>query len=151
MAYSPPRPGQIITPGLLSSLSGEWTDYTPTLSNTTLGNGSLLARYRQSANHVLVAFILNWGSTTSGGMPAITVPVAPASLGGMRWTGTVTLSRGGGRFRSGVTWLYDNNTVINSGAFMTSTPTDVDVSLSTAGITMNAGGWIAGNIEYEAA
>lgn len=151
MAYSPSRPGEHITPSFLARLVDEWRPYTATLTNTTLGNGSLITRYQQVANRVIVNFTLNWGSTTSGGMPAISVPVTPASLGGMRWSGTVLLSRGGGRFRTGATWLYDTNTVINSGVFMSSTPTDLDVSLSTAGVTMNAGGWILGTIEYEAA
>lgn len=151
MAYTPPQPGQIITAGLLTGLAGEWTDYTPTLTNTTLGDGTLIARYQQVANRVIVMFILNWGSTTSGNMPFLSVPVPPASLGGMRWSGTVLLSRGSGRFRTGATWLYDTNTSISSGVHMSSTPTDLDTNLATAGVTMGAGGWIAGNIEYEAA
>ncbi|MFD7990730.1 hypothetical protein [Streptomyces mexicanus] len=154
MAYSPPRPGQRITPDLLMSLAGPWQSYTPTLTNTTIGNGSLLARYQQGGNRVLVAFILNWGSTTSGGMPFISVPVTPASLGGMRWSGNVVINPGGGaRFRAGMTWLYDTSTVISSGAFMSGAPTDLNTGLGStaANITMQSGGWIMGSVEYEAA
>lgn len=134
-AYPPPADG--------------WQAYTPTLTNTTLGNGKLLTRFMRYANRVIVAYTLTWGSSTSGNLPTISVPVAPASLGGMRWNGSVLISRGEGRFRSGVTWLYDSSTAITTGAFTSATPVEVDTNLSAAGLTMAAGGWIMGSIEYE--
>ena len=149
MAYTPPLAGQQITPALLTALSGEWQPYTATLTSTTLGNGTLIARYQQGANRVLMSWILNWGSTTSGNMPVISVPVAPASLGGMRWTGSLLISRNSGNFRQGICWLYDYSTVVSTGASLTSNAAEVATNMTTAGLTMNAGGWIMGSIEYE--
>ncbi|MFD7994555.1 hypothetical protein [Streptomyces mexicanus] len=151
MPYSPPRPGWRITPDLVTSLAGEWQPYTPTVTNVSLGNGSVIARYQQGANRVLVAYIVNWGSTTSGTTtPTLSVPVTPASLGGMRWNGSLLISPGGGAaFRAGTTWLYDTSTVITAGALVASNGT-LNTSLSAASITMAAGGWIMGSIEYEA-
>lgn len=129
-----------------------WLPYTATLTNTTLGNGSMLTRYRRYGTHVEVAVRLAWGSTTTGNMPRFSLPVAPANLGGMRWTGAVTLARGSGNFRSGVTWLYDDVPTLNLGVLATaSSQPEILTSLSTAGITMAAGGWIIGNVSYEAA
>lgn len=137
-AYPPPDAG--------------WRAYTPTLSNTTLGNGVLRARYMRHANRVIVAYTLSWGSTTSGNLPEISTPIAPASLGGMRWTGTITINRGSGRFRVGSCWLYDSSTRITSAAlYMDGSAPALDTNVSTAGISMSPGGWITGSIEYEAA
>ncbi|WP_146066201.1 hypothetical protein [Streptomyces sp. ZL-24] len=141
-------PGMTITADHLNSISGDWTSYTPTLTNTTLGNGSLQARYQVARDRVLVGFTLNWGSSTSGNMPVLSLPVLPASLGGMRWSGVLMLSRGTGTWRSGFMYLADSASTVSTYALYGSSG-EVTSSLSTAGITMTAGGWIAGQIEYE--
>lgn len=148
MAYSPPLPGQTITPTMLNALAGPWQSYVPTLTGTTIGNGSLITRYQQSANRIIVGFSLNWGSTTTGNMPILTLPATPASLGGMRWTGNCTINPGGGgSFRSGWAVLSDSATTISTYA-VTSTAA-LTSSFTTASITMQSGGWIMGSIEYE--
>jgi hypothetical protein len=55
-----------------------WTAYTPTLTNITIGNGTVIGRYQTVGNTVNVFFSLTLGSTTSftGGV-AVSVPVAP--------------------------------------------------------------------------
>ncbi|MCZ9352995.1 hypothetical protein NGM36_25030 [Streptomyces mutabilis] len=147
MPYTPPLPGQRITPALLAGLSAPWAPYTATLTGTTIGNGSLVTRYQQAASRIVVAWTLNWGSTTSGNMPVISLPVPPASLGGMRWSGDVTISRGTGAWRAGSAYLADNSNSIATYALTTAA--EITSSLTTAGITMQSGGWIQGNIEYE--
>ncbi|MYR46590.1 hypothetical protein [Streptomyces sp. SID5910] len=134
-AYPPPAAG--------------WQSYTPTLSNTTLGNGSLRARYLRDANRVAVAWNLAWGSSTSGNLPVISLPVPPASLGGMRWTGTCTISRGSGTWRAGWAFLADNGGAVSTYAVTSSA--EITSTLSAAGITMGTGGWVAGDITYEVA
>lgn len=54
-----------------------WTSYTPTYTNLTVGNGTVVAAYARVNNTVFVRFKITFGSTTSitvGGL-AISVPV----------------------------------------------------------------------------
>lgn len=44
---------------------GNWTSYTPTLSNWTLGNGTLDARFSKVGKNVTVYFSFTFGSTSS--------------------------------------------------------------------------------------
>jgi hypothetical protein len=148
MAYSQPRPGQRITPELLSSVAGLWRPYTATLTNLSLGNGTLITRYQTIANRVTVAWNLAWGSTTSGNMPIISLPVPPAALGGMRWTGQVTISEGdGSAWQTGWAVLTDAANSVSTYA-VTGTAA-ITSSLASAGITMTSAGWLQGSIEYE--
>lgn len=53
----------------------EWTTYTPTNINVTVGNGTQTARYAKIGKTVFVSYRLVWGSTTSfGGIPTIGLP-----------------------------------------------------------------------------
>ncbi|MDN3244168.1 hypothetical protein [Streptomyces sp. ZSW22] len=132
---------------MLTALAGSWQSYTATLTGTTIGDGSLMTRYQTIANRVAVAWNLSWGITTSGNMPIISLPVPPAALGGMRWTGNLTINKGSGAWRSGWAVLTDSGTAISTYA-LTST-SEITANLASAGITMAAGGWIQGSIEYE--
>ena len=60
---------------------GTWTSYTPTLTNWTLGNGSIVARYARVQNFVMVTCDITTGTTTSvtGTGMAISLPVTAAS------------------------------------------------------------------------
>jgi len=147
VAYTSPQPGQRITAAMLAALAAEWKPYTATLSNISLGNGSVMTRYQQIANRVTVAWNVTWGSTTTGNMPALTLPIAPASLGGMRWSGDLTISRGTGSWRAGWAVLTDSSTSISTFALMNTG--EITATLATAGITMTANGWIEGNLTYE--
>lgn len=136
---------------------GEWRGiaaqlqpYTPVLTSTTLGNGKVQARYQVVGNRCAVNWILDWGSSTGGNMPSLSVPVPPRALGGMRWTGSVLVNRGAGSFKSGPTWLYDTATAIVSGLIFTDgASTSVSNNFAAMGISMAAGGWVSGQIEYE--
>jgi hypothetical protein len=60
---------------------GTWAAYTPTWSNLTVGNGTVVARYVQNGKVVNFYVDLTWGSTTSasGSWTLSNWPVAPAS------------------------------------------------------------------------
>jgi hypothetical protein len=56
--------------------SGAWTNYTPTFTNLTVGNGTLVAKYCQIGKIVKVYISFTFGSTSSmGTAPYFTLPV----------------------------------------------------------------------------
>jgi hypothetical protein len=55
---------------------GKWTSYTATFAGITVGNGTLTARARREGENVRVAFVLTLGSTTTMGIPQLSLPVA---------------------------------------------------------------------------
>jgi hypothetical protein len=60
--------------------AGAWTSYTPTLSNLTLGNGTLSAAYVKLGKLVVVRFRMVFGSTSSmGSFPGVTLPFTAAA------------------------------------------------------------------------
>lgn len=62
---------------------GEWVTYTPTLTNLTLGNGTLDARYRRVGQNIDVYIFLQLGSTSSiTGYVGITLPFGGISGAG---------------------------------------------------------------------
>lgn len=134
--------------GATKPLVGEWQTYTPTLTNVTLGNGSVLGEYCQQGDIVDMQCLLTWGSTTTmSGIPAFSLPVSPKNAN-MRWNGDVLINPPG-TFRAGKCWVYYNST----SAFAAATdPSSGGVGLyPAAGITMANGGWISMNIRYRAA
>ena len=75
--------GQVVTvaSGLPSwatpSGGGTWVSYTPTLTNLTLGNGTLTSFYNNDGKTVNYVFYIKWGSTTSAsGNFTISTPIA---------------------------------------------------------------------------
>jgi hypothetical protein len=57
---------------------GQWQTYTPTLTNFTLGNGTIATRFFVSGRLCVVLFEITFGSTTAVGSPkpAISLPIA---------------------------------------------------------------------------
>ncbi len=57
--------------------AGAWTSYTPTWTNLTVGNGTLVGRYCQVGKVVTASIKLTFGSTTAitGGFVLVTIPV----------------------------------------------------------------------------
>jgi len=49
----------------LVAAAGAWTPYTPTLTNVTLGNGTLTGKYRQVGKTVDFSISLTFGTTTA--------------------------------------------------------------------------------------
>lgn len=126
-----------------------WVPYSATLTNVVLGNGKFISRYQRIANRMIVGWALRWASNTSGNMPVIGLPVPPATLGGMMWTGNGTINKGSGSWRGGWAYLADDGTAISTYALTTTG--EVTSNFLAAGISMQAGGWIQGSIEYEVA
>ncbi|NBQ97757.1 MAG: hypothetical protein EBU12_05965 [Microbacteriaceae bacterium] len=63
-----------------SSSGGTWAAWTPTLSNLTIGNGTVTARYAQVGKIVNFYVKITLGSTSSVGTePRVTWPVTPAN------------------------------------------------------------------------
>lgn len=60
----------------LTGIQAAWTSYTPTLTNITLGNGTVVARYLQIGKTITVSFLFTAGSTTTyGGAFSVSLPV----------------------------------------------------------------------------
>lgn len=57
---------------------GEWTSFTPTWSNLTIGNGTNTGKYMQVGDWATVEVIVVWGSTTSiaGAVSMTNLPVS---------------------------------------------------------------------------
>ena len=56
--------------------TGGWTTWTPSYTNLTVGNGTVVSRYRQVGKMVDVFFMFTLGSTsTIGSDPRFTLPV----------------------------------------------------------------------------
>jgi hypothetical protein len=61
--------------------SGAWITWTPSVSNVTIGNGSITARYQQTSNVINFSVKIVFGSTTTiSGSPNFTMPVAANSV-----------------------------------------------------------------------
>lgn len=73
--------GTLVTAGIIASEA--WTDWTPTLTNLTLGNGSVDAKFIKLGRTVFYRFLFTLGTTSSVGTnPQFTLPVAPVAA----WT-----------------------------------------------------------------
>jgi len=61
-----------------------WTDWSPTLTNLTLGNGSVLAKYQRIGRVIFYRFQFTYGSSGSavGTNPQFSLPVAAAAGNG---------------------------------------------------------------------
>lgn len=67
----------------IDSLIGDWTSYTPTWTNGTLGNGTLSGRYCKHNKLVIARIDLTWGTTTSSaGAWVFTLPQTAQASGG---------------------------------------------------------------------
>jgi hypothetical protein len=60
-----------------SSGGGTWTDFTPTYTDLTVGNGTVTARYSKTGNLVTVYFRFVLGSTSSTGVNPVVILPSP--------------------------------------------------------------------------
>jgi hypothetical protein len=74
-----------------------WTSYTPTLTNMTLGNGTITARYAKLGKIVLVRITFTLGSTSAMGIaPIFSLPPSLTPSSGQAYpNGTCTILDGG--------------------------------------------------------
>jgi hypothetical protein len=113
-----------------------WTSYTPTLTNITLGNGTMIARYKQIGKTVHLFFKFTLGSTSAiSGTPTFTLPVNSVNesismayiqdVGTMNYYAVVTLTSTAGAFYLQTTSsTYSQYGAITSTVPMTWTTTD---------------------------
>ena len=85
--------GQVLTSAQMNSI-GETTAFTPTLTNITLGNGTLSARHVLINNFVHYEGKISFGSTTAiTGTPEISLPFTATQ--GFQVTGNVVYADSG--------------------------------------------------------
>ena len=71
-----------LIPNLDATNFANWTTYTPTFTNLTVGNGTVVARYAQIGKIVKAYIGFNMGSTSSmGTAPYFTLPVTAVAPG----------------------------------------------------------------------
>ena len=109
---------QLITPGA-------WTNYTPILSNITLGNGTLTSKYTKIGRTVNFSIIFVWGSTSSAtGLFTFSLPLARATNSSPLVNVT----------------FEDTGTSVSPGFFLTSGDNLLLLSIVTSGVTAAGGG-----------
>ena len=76
-----------------------WVSYTPTLTNLTVGNGTLSAKYMRQSKICTVRFVFTFGTTSSMGTdPTLTLPFT-----------AVALAAGANIMQEGVCALFDSS------------------------------------------
>jgi len=107
-----------VTPNSLVASSGTswtWQSWTPTFTNLTVGNGTLVARYTQVGKNVTARISLIFGSTSAvSGDVSITLPVTAFTYAG---ASTVT--------PLGNVQYYNNSTIFLGNVSMSSTTSAV--------------------------
>lgn len=90
-----------------------WTSYTPTLTNLTLGNGTLSARYIQMGKTVIVRFAFILGTTSSvSALPMFSLPSGITASSNQNWQpGPARYDDPGAGLYSGFTYFQDSSTV----------------------------------------
>ena len=73
-------------------IESAWTAYTPTITNFTLGNGTVTARYKQIGKTLLLQCKITFGSTSSiSGSPIFSMPTANTKISGMHGTANILI------------------------------------------------------------
>jgi hypothetical protein len=103
-----------------------WVSYTPTLTNLTVGNGTLSAKYMRQSKICTVRFVFTFGTTSSMGTdPTLSLPFT-----------SVALAAGANIMQEGVCALLDQNTGnYYYGYFAASSTTTRMIRTSNVGIT----------------
>lgn len=96
----------------IDAMRAAWTPWSPTLTNLTLGNGAVLARYIQTGKTVRYRFRFTMGSTSAvGTSPQFTLPVAPGDYAGPTILGDALLTDTGTTNRRGYVQINAGSTV----------------------------------------
>jgi hypothetical protein len=109
--------------------TGAWTNYTPTFTNFTLGNGSLtVSRYAQIGKVVFVKITVALGSTSvMGSGPTFTLPKTSVT-GGYAPSGSTTLLDSGSAYYNAVPFIVGGgtsceiNSMLTNGTYMQQGP-----------------------------
>ena len=94
--------------GLQQFKFNQWDSYTPVVNNCTLGNGSVLGRYRRDGTTLHISIRLNVGSTTTfAGAISITLPQVSSGP-----TTYMKVATGTGLEQHVNCWWYDASTLL---------------------------------------
>lgn len=144
----------LITGRFWSATGGQWVDYTPTLSNFTLGNGSMEARYSQVGNTVDFYVEITMGSTSSvTGVIGVGVPVASPSMTGFLYPVGQALARAAAASGSNVFKGFVTNSgsgIIDFARVVTAGPTAGGAWNATTPLTWATGDILTMKGMYEA-
>jgi hypothetical protein len=119
------------------SSGATWTNFTPTYTNVTVGNGTVIARYQKTGNLVTVYYRLTFGTTTSitGSNPVVILPSPIVPLYRFAMTGV----------------FFDTGVQAYLGAFTTDGANVNCEGINTASTWANYGGGIPftmGNLDF---
>lgn len=127
-----------------------WQAWTPTYTNITVGNGTVVARYQQIGKTVQVFFSLTFGSTTSvSQFSIITLPVNCAYAENS--AGEVTFRDVGTQDYFGRFWLNTATDGYFTAIQTNTTYAQWTPSSNTVPFTFGTGDQIIANFSYEAA
>lgn len=107
-----------------------WGTWTPTLTNLTLGNGSVIARYHEVGKTVDYRFVFTLGSTSAiSGIPRFTLPAAVHASGyGNTPIGDVDLTNAATNSYRGIAKFVSGSTVEIFGYTTTGVQTAVNAT-----------------------
>lgn len=131
-------------------LTGAWKAWTPTLTNMTLGDGTVVARYSQVGKTVTAHFKFTLGSTSAmGTAPTISLPVtADASVGAETVFGIIRILDSGVEYFTGLI-VWASTTTMELRRLSDSTR-DGTIT-STVPMTWTTGDIMTATFTYEAA
>lgn len=141
-----------IDSGLLGDVT-DWTTWSPSYSNLTIGNGTVVARYTQIGKTVIARFEFTLGSTSAVGTnPDVSLPVTAAGFytdARLNWT-DVLLQAAGTRYNGMV--RFPTTTTARINAMQVSGTNIVSQGVTaTAPATWTTADIIAWQVTYEAA
>lgn len=149
----------VILPRHLMASTGTswgWVSYTPTFTNLTVGNGTLVAKYRQVGKNIEARISLVFGTTTSVSADILaSLPVTAAAYAG---TGNITGIGVGNAYDTSATRIYPLNVNMSSTTAVSIRPAATDltyfytaIASSTVPFTWATGDEIGVSFFYEAA
>jgi hypothetical protein len=133
--------------------TGSWSNYTPTFTNLTVGNGTLAARYCQIGKVCFVKMFFQMGSTSSmGTTPYFTLPVTAGTYQATAQFGTMYIEDAGVVSVTGVFIARDTTTAFLSalGANVTFVGGNSPFTASSP-FTWGTGDFFIGQFYYEVA
>lgn len=148
--YGAKRIGWSQIQGMDSKFEGEWRDWEPTLTNLTLGNGTMIARYTQIGKTVKGFWQITWGSSTSATAGGWQMSLPVTERNGL----TVAIGAARGRDNSTGNKLNANFFLVNSTTFsisFNSSVTNIGSASNIAPWTWAVDDYCGGYFEYEAA
>ena len=132
---------------------GTYTDYTPSFTNFTLGNGTVVARYTQVQDFVHYWGLITLGSTSSmGTAPRLTLPVTSANTTNNNFSSNVWYENPGVQNNTGVMTTIVSGAEAYFSVFVTNLTYGAATALSpSVPYTWGTGDMIQFNMVYEAA